>query len=60
MDKCEIVKKAVEILNRVKGTNWQLSDVIEESSGEVSCFATFPSGHTQELGFVKPWFELSV
>lgn len=55
MDRIEVVKKAVEILNKVKGTNFKVENF---RAGQllVTCDCTWDSGYRQPLNWSPDWF----
>jgi len=57
MDKIEIVKKAVEVLNKAKNINYVINSIYEDSYYGVVIDLTWPSGHKQFLSFSDKWFE---
>ena len=55
MDRIEVVKKAVEILNKAKGTNFKVANF---RAGQllVTCDCTWDSGYQQSLNWSPDWF----
>lgn len=56
MSRAELVKLAVDILNKTKGVNFELADV-EEKRGEVFFTMTNNSGFKSHWGFPDSWFD---
>lgn len=52
----ELVKQAVETLNKAKGVNFELVDLQERPSGDVMFTMTYPNGNTHYWGFPDSWF----
>ena len=53
----DLVKKAVDILNKSKGINFEVTDLIERPNGEVTFTMTYPNGFKQSWGFPDAWFD---
>ena len=52
----ELVKLAVETLNKAKGVKFELANLEETSYGDVTFTMTYPNGHTHSWGFPDSWF----
>ena len=55
MDRIEVVKKAVEILNKAKGTNFKVAN-FRADQRVVTCDCTWDSGYQQSLNWSPDWF----
>ena len=55
MDRIEIVKKAVKILNETKGTNFKVEN-FRADRHDVTCDCTWDSGYKQPLNWSSDWF----
>ena len=55
MDRIEVVKKAVEILNKAKGTNFKVANLRADRHG-VTCDCTGDGGYQQSLNWSPAWF----
>ena len=55
MDRIEVVKKAVEILNKAKGTNFKVAN-FRADQRVVTCDCTWDSGYQQSLNWTSAWF----
>ena len=53
----ELVKQAVETLNKAKGVNFELADVEETKYGDVMFTMTYPTGAKNYWGFPDSWFD---
>ena len=53
----ELVKQAVDILNKTKGINFELADLEETTGGAVMFTMTYPSGFKSYWGFPDSWFD---
>lgn len=53
----DLVKKAVDIINKTKGVNFELADLEETTDGEVVFTMTYPNGFRQSWGFPDSWFD---
>ena len=56
MDRIEIVKKAVKILNETKGTNFKMDNFRSNNRYGVTCDCTWDSGYKQPLNWSSDWF----
>ena len=57
MDRCELVKKAIEILNTAKHTNYIIEDVHMAKDGAVHFTLTLPNGFKSYWGYPPKWFD---
>ena len=52
----DLVKQAVETLNKAKGVNFKLADLQERPNGDVMFTMTYPNGTKNYWGFPDSWF----
>lgn len=56
MSRAELVKLAVDILNKAKGVNFKVENLKETSNGGVNFTMTYPNGFKSDWGFQNDWF----
>lgn len=57
MGRCELVKRAIEILNKAKNTNFIIENIYTDKDGGVHFTLTLPNGFKSSWGYPDVWFD---